>query len=131
MLNLATPMRPDTLSANDLGANCNPMAANSAPGCRQMTDQDVLANRRTDASEDFNFHAGILQEEFTVDNEQPAQVNGVGGPFLSSGEGPLELLPSGSFPMHAAEQRVSDLPPGLYEFISPVYEQRKSAFGKW
>jgi hypothetical protein len=98
-------MRPDTLSANDLSASWNPMAANSAPGRRQMTDQGVLANLGTDASEGFNLHAGVLQEEFTVDNKQPVQVKGdAGGPFLSSGEGSLGLPSSGwIIPMHAAE----------------------------
>ena len=89
--NLATPMRPDTLSANHLCASWDPMTANSAPGHRQMADQGVLANMGTNASEDLNLHASILQEEFTVYNEQPAQVNGGGVPFLSSGEGSLEL----------------------------------------
>lgn len=69
------------------------MAANSAPGGWQMADQGVPANMETNATKDLNFHAGILLREFTVDNEQPAQVNG-GGPFLSSGEGYLELPPS-------------------------------------
>jgi hypothetical protein len=98
-------MRPDTLSANDLSASWNPMAANSAPGRRQMTDQGVLANLGTGASEGFNLHAGVLQEEFTVDNKQPVQVKGdAGGPFLSSGEGSLGLPSSGwIIPMHAAE----------------------------
>lgn len=127
MLNPATYMRPDTLSANELSANWNPMAANSAPGRRQVTEQGVLA---TNASEDFNLHTGILQEEFTVNNEQPVQVKGC-GPFLSSGKGPLDLPSSGPFSMHAAEQRVSNLPPESYGFISPVSKQRKSASDKW
>jgi len=122
--NIATPVRPEiSLSANELGANWNPLAAISAPGGKQMTDRGVLANLGTVISEDSDLHTDIFQEKFTV-GEQPVQVKGGGGPFLSPGEGPLELLPPESFPVHAAQQRMSDLPPELYELISAALEQR-------
>ncbi|KAH9062280.1 hypothetical protein EDB87DRAFT_1608301 [Lactarius vividus] len=116
--NLATPMGPDiVLSADELGVNPNPLTAIFAPGDKQMTDHDVLANLGTDISEVLNSHAGIFQEK-------DEQVKGGGGPFLPLGEGTLELLPHGSFPAHAAQQRVWDLPPELYELISATLEQR-------
>ena len=85
MLNFARPMRPDnSLSANELGANSNPLAANSAPGCKHVADHGVLAHLGTDA---LDLHTGIFWEEVTVDDEQLGQVEGGGGPLLSAGEG--------------------------------------------
>ena len=51
------------LSANELGANFNPLAANSAPECKQVAENGVLAHLRTDASEDLDLHMGIFSEE--------------------------------------------------------------------
>ncbi|KAH9071580.1 hypothetical protein EDB83DRAFT_2364796 [Lactarius deliciosus] len=117
---LAVPVRPDILSADELGANSNPLAAIFAPGDKQMTDQVVLADLGTDISEGLDSHADIFREK----DEQQVQVKGGGGPFLSLGEGTLELLPPGSFPAHVAQQRVLDLPPELYELISAALGQR-------
>ncbi|KAF8270935.1 hypothetical protein EI94DRAFT_647295 [Lactarius quietus] len=103
VLDLAAPMRPDiSLLANDLGVHSTLLAANSAPGREQMTYHGVLANLGSDALEDFGFHAGIFQEEDSVDDEQQVPVKG-GGPFLSPCERPLELLPPRSFPVDAAQ----------------------------
>ncbi|KAI9467328.1 hypothetical protein BJY52DRAFT_1237844 [Lactarius psammicola] len=77
-----------------------------------MTDHGVLANLGANTSEDLDLHAGVFQEEITV--------KGCGGLFLSPGE----LLPPESFPVHAAQQRLSSLPPELYELISAALEQR-------
>ena len=111
VLNLDTPMRPDiSLSASEFGAISNPLAANSALGRRkQMIDHGVLAHLGTD----LDLYAGIFQEGVAVDDEQPVQMNGgyCGGPFLSPGEGLLELLQAGSFPVHAEQQHVPDLFP--------------------
>lgn len=119
--NLVTPVRPNiVLSVDELGANSNPLAAIFAPGDKQMTDHGVLANLGTDISEGLDSYADIFREK----DEQQVQVKGGGGPFLSLGEGTLELLPPGSFPALAAQQRVLDLPPELYELISAALAQR-------
>ncbi|KAH9173345.1 hypothetical protein EDB89DRAFT_2068805 [Lactarius sanguifluus] len=118
--NLAIPVRPDILSADELGANSNPLAAIFAPEDKQMTDHVVLANLGADISEGLDLHADIFQEK----DEQQVQVKGGGGSFLSLGEGTLEPLPPGSFPAHAAQQRALDLPPELYELISAALKQR-------
>lgn len=55
---------------------------------------------------------------------------GGGRPFLSHDEGPLAPRPPGSFPVRAAQQRVPDLLPKLYEFISVVFKQREETSGK-
>jgi hypothetical protein len=110
VLNLDAPMRPGaSLSASEFGAISNPLAANSAPGRKQIIDHGVLAHLGTD----LHLHAGIFWEEVAVDDEQPIQVNSGygGGPFLSPGEGLLELLQAGSFPVNAVQQRVPDLFP--------------------
>jgi hypothetical protein len=118
-LNLATLVRPDI----SLGANSNPLTAITALEGKQMTDHGVLANLGTDTSEDLDFHASTFQEEVTTLDVQ-VKGGGGGGAFLSPGEGPLEMLPLESFPVHAAQHCVPDLPLELYELISAVLGQR-------
>ena len=101
VLNLATPMGPSiSLSTDELGANSNLLVANSAPGRKQITSHGILAHLGT---VDLGVHAGIFQEEVAVDDEQPKQVMDGGGPFLSPGEGLLELQSPGPFPLHVAQ----------------------------
>ena len=85
-----------------------------------MTDHGVPANFGTDTSEDSDLHASTFQEEVTMVD---LQVKSGGGPFLSTGEGPLEMLPPESFPVHGAQQ-LECVPPELYELISAVLKQR-------
>ncbi|KAH9002448.1 hypothetical protein EDB86DRAFT_2900092 [Lactarius hatsudake] len=57
----ATPVRPGiSLSANELGANSNPLASIFAPGDKQMAGHGILDNPGTDALEGLDSHAEIL-----------------------------------------------------------------------
>ena len=101
--NLVTPVRPDlSLSANEFkfGANSNALGVISASRGTQVTNRGLLANLGADTMEDLDFHPGIFQEEVTTVG---VQVKGDGGPFLSLGEGPLEMLPPESSPVYAAQ----------------------------
>ena len=105
-----------------------PLMPNPSPAPLDGTTQNL------DASFLHPNHARVYEWESALDlaipvrpavslwaNELGANSNGRGGPFPSPREGPL---PPQSFPVYAAQQRVSDLPPELYELISAVLVKR-------
>ena len=101
--NLVTPVRPDlSLSANEFkfGADSNALGAITASRGKQMTNRGLLDNLGADTVEDLDFHSGIFQEEVTTVG---VQAKCDGSPFLSLGEGPLEVLPPESSPVYAAQ----------------------------